>query len=222
MKVALLGSGKTGSFVSQLHKNTTLFNSKNTPSIEALQKHDVIISFLPGPAFENYLEILIESKIPVVTGSTGFQWPDHFNDKLLEKKLAWIWSNNFSLGMNLVHQMIVNLKQTSNFFTDYSFHLNEVHHTKKLDAPSGTALMWKNWLKEDVNITSERIDDVVGIHELKLSTANENIYLKHEAKDRKIFAQGALWAANKILKSNIPCGLHNFFNITKQDFFKGD
>lgn len=206
MKIALLGKGKTGGKVLELliEKKIphTVFDSSNKCTLANLNGHDVVISFLTGEVFEGYLELLLESQIPVVTGSTGLDYQKAMNGTFLNKcqlgKSPWIYANNFSLGMNLVYQMILIMKEAGNIFSTYDFNMHEIHHTKKLDAPSGTALSWKKWSGHDMTITSERIGDVIGIHELTLTTPTEKVILKHEALDRKIFAEGALWAAQMI------------------------
>ena len=206
MKIALLGKGKTGGKVLELliEKKIphTVFDSSNKCTLANLKGHDVVISFLTGDVFEGYLEVLLESQIPVVTGSTGLDYQKAMNGTFLNRcqqgNSPWIYANNFSLGMNLVYQMILIMKEARNIFTHFDFKMHEIHHTKKLDAPSGTALSWKKWSGHDMTITSERIGDVIGIHELTLTTPTEKILLKHEALDRKIFAEGALWAAQMI------------------------
>ncbi len=223
MKIALLGKGKTGGRVLELlvqnHIPHTIFDSKNHPTLENLKGHDVVISFLSGDVFSDYMTLLLQSKIPVVTGSTGMQWPADFDKKLKALTTPWIYATNFSLGMNLVHQMILILKEASTIINNATFSMNEIHHTKKLDAPSGTALSWKKWLGHEVDITSERIGDVIGIHELKLQTPVEEITIKHEALDRKIFAEGALYAAHKI--TTLSPGLHLFQDVVQNELLKG-
>ncbi|PIP89625.1 MAG: hypothetical protein COW01_11650 [Bdellovibrionales bacterium CG12_big_fil_rev_8_21_14_0_65_38_15] len=214
MKVALIGSGKTGSKVLEAHSSTTVFNRSNIPTTQSLAGHDVIISFLPGDAFLELIPTLIETGIPVVTGSTGFKWPSTIDTDLKNNNVAWIHATNFSLGMNLVHQMIGILSKAKSLFLDAEFNIHEVHHTKKLDAPSGTALSWQDWVGSKCEITSERTGDVIGIHELSLNTKNETIFLKHEAKDRGIFAAGALWAAKHITtKNKVSSGLNAFADV---------
>ncbi|MGZ3807778.1 MAG: 4-hydroxy-tetrahydrodipicolinate reductase [Bacteriovorax sp.] len=222
MKIALLGKGKTGGKVLELLVEQkiahTVFDSIHTPTLENLAGHDVVISFLSGEVFKHYMGLLVESKIPVVTGSTGMSWPAYFDEELKKNHVSWIYATNFSLGMNIVQQMIHIMGQASKIFSDYKFSLNEIHHTKKLDTPSGTALSWKKWVGHEVAITSERTGDVVGIHELTLSTSNEKITVKHEALDRKIFAEGALYAAKKITSDKaLAPGLHLFQDIVQKD-----
>lgn len=219
MKIALLGKGKTGGKVLELLQEKkiphTVFDSQNKPTVATLSGHDVIISFVSGEVFKHYLELLVETKIPVVTGSTGMTWPADFDSDLKKQNIKWIYATNFSLGMNLVQQMIQILGQADKIFSDFKFSMTEVHHTKKLDAPSGTALSWKKWTGHEMEIESERIGDVIGIHELTLTTANEKITLRHEALDRRIFAEGALFAAEKITDQKIGPGLHLFQDIVQ-------
>lgn len=223
MKIALLGKGKTGGKVLEILESSkiphTVFDSKNTPTLKTLAGHDVVISFLAGDVFKTYMPLLLEANIPVVTGSTGMDWPENFSEKLSTQKNKWIFATNFSLGMNIVHQMILILKEADAILSNFKFSMNEIHHTKKLDAPSGTALSWKNWLNQPVSITSERTGDVVGIHELKLTTPTEEITLKHEALDRKIFAEGAMYAAQMI--ATLPPGLHLFQDVVQKELLKG-
>jgi len=222
MKIALLGKGKTGGKVLELmllaEIKHTIFDSQNNPTIEKLQEHDVIISFLPGEAFKTYIPLLVETKIPVICGSTGMSWPLEFDQQLKDKNIKWIYATNFSLGMNLVQQMILILSRANKIYDNFKFSLNEIHHTKKLDAPSGTALSWKSWAGHEMDITSIRKDDVIGIHELTLSTPYEEISLIHNALDRRIFADGALFAANKVFNDKLLApGLHLFQDIIQQE-----
>jgi 4-hydroxy-tetrahydrodipicolinate reductase len=221
MKIALLGKGKTGSKVKELAiekgHEVLVFDSKNTPTTQKLGQYDLVISFLPGPAFLSYIPMLLETKLPVVSGSTGVELPNDLDQKLKDQSSAWIQGHNFSLGMNLIHEMINTLSKTSKLFKDFQFEIHEVHHTKKLDAPSGTAIKWKEWLDLPAGVTSERTGDVVGLHELTLTTPTEKIFLRHEALDRKIFAAGALWAGEQLINKNIPSGLNWFEEMAKKE-----
>jgi 4-hydroxy-tetrahydrodipicolinate reductase len=221
MKIALLGKGKTGSKVFELHsKDITVFDSSHLPTIEKLKEHEVVISFLPGDAFLGLIPMLVESRVPVVTGSTGFKWPSDFDKTLQEKGLVWIYATNFSLGVVVLKQLIERLHQVSSLFDEKNFSIHEVHHTKKLDSPSGTALSMKEWLKDSCEITAERTGDVVGLHTLKMETPGEIIRLEHEAKDRKLFAEGALWAAKYISNNKLTPGLHSFQKVVENHLLK--
>lgn len=215
MRIALLGKGKTGSHVLKLTSNVDVFDQTNIPTYEKLIACDVVISFLPGEAFTSLIPLLIETKLPVVTGSTGFTWPQDFDQKLAQLNLKWIYATNFSLGVVVLKKLIERLNEVDSILVDKSFSIHEVHHTKKLDAPSGTALSMKSWLGESCDISSERTGDVAGLHILTLETSGEILRLEHEAKNRALFAQGALWAASFITKNKMEPGLHAFQSVVE-------
>lgn len=217
MKIALLGKGKTGSKV-LLNRNHKIiaFDSNNQPTFDKLETFDAIISFLPGDVFKSYIPLLIETKIPVVTGSTGFEWPENLNKILIDKKISWVYASNFSMGVAVVKQMMSKLAHASSMFPGHKCYIHEIHHTKKLDAPSGTALSMEMWMNEKCSITSEREGDVIGFHELVFDSGSEKIKLSHEALDRQLFADGAIWAAEFLNKNKTP-GLNNFQEIIERN-----
>lgn len=219
MKIALLGTGKTGGKVLEIlgPAVVTGFDESNKPTLEKLKECDAAISFLPGPALMEYLEMLIESKIPLASGSTGFIWPDDIDSRLKENGVAWVSASNFSLGMNLIYGMVKVLAKTPELFDQYEFKLHEIHHINKKDKPSGTALSWEKWLGQKVDITSERVGDNPGEHKLTLVTPYEDIILEHKSKDRKIFAQGAIWTAKKLASGSINPGLHSLQDIMQKE-----
>jgi 4-hydroxy-tetrahydrodipicolinate reductase len=215
MKVAILGRGKTGSKVNEVALEqgfeTTVFHSQNVPTVKALEGHDVIISFLPGPALASYLTVLKEASLPIVSGSTGYDFSNVTD-------LTWIQGHNYALGMNIIREMIAVLSKATNILGEnYSCHIHEVHHVKKLDSPSGTALRWKDWSGLKGEITSERQGDVVGDHVITVKTGSEEITLRHQALDRKIFAEGALWMATKLLNKPMANGFYWFENIVQSE-----
>ena len=219
MNIALLGNGKTGSRVNDLADgqsgiSVTVFNRSRPPERNLLAEHDVIISFLPGDAFAEYIPELIASGKPVVSGSTGFDWPDgreDFSRRIAGAGLVWIHASNFSLGMNLIHEMIQIMGMAATMYDEHRFSIHDIHHAQKKDAPSGTALAWKRWLDQPATITSERTGDVVGQHTLTLDTPFEKISIHHMAKDRQIFASGALWTASRLLsdQNRLEPGLYD-------------
>jgi len=222
MKIAVLGKGKTGSKVIDILNEEkishTIFDSKNILTTEKLLGHDVVICFLAAEPLKDYLPILIDAKIPLVSGTTGFHYSDELKQKIEKLQLTWIVANNFSLGMNLIKNMIETLGKANKLVSHPEFHIHEIHHTKKLDAPSGTALSWRNWLGLDCEITSERMGDVIGFHEITLKTNTEEIKLTHNALDRKIFAEGAVFAAKKITQQSFnEYGIISFQDLIKKE-----
>ena len=209
-KYALFGSGNTGAKIPELleaGEQYTFFNSTNVPTADTLVGHDVIICFVPGPVLKDYLELFLSTGIPVVSGATAIDWPVDWDETLKAHQLTWIWADNFSLGMNIIKSLIDRVSAQSALYHNPSFHIHEVHHVNKLDAPSGTALRWRDWLSKDSTISFERTGDVIGNHQLTLNTEYEQITIRHEAKDRRIFAHGALWASQQLLDNDLPNGL---------------
>lgn len=218
MRIALLGKGKTGSKVLELTKcDITIFDSQNKPTLEKLKDHDIVISFLPGHVFLEYLPLLLDSRLPMVIGSTGVEFPVELDIQLKKNQMTWIYGSNFSLGVVLTKILIEKMNEYLGLFDEKSFSLHEVHHTKKLDAPSGTALSMASWVDDKVDITSERTGDVVGYHALTLNTPREKITITHEALDRSLFAEGALKACELLDQKKLPFGLHNFQEVMQKN-----
>tara|TARA_B100000886_G_C20367910_1_gene468189 strand:+ start:471 stop:1157 length:687 start_codon:yes stop_codon:yes gene_type:complete len=220
MKYALIGKGRTGGELKNFlaKDNFIIFDSSNPVTPDAIRDCSVAIAFVPGDVLIDIIPILLEANIPLVSGSTGMTWPADLRKSLEEKNLRWISGSNFSLGMRVVHQMIKKLEKANQIFNNYEYRIHEIHHTQKLDAPSGTAKSWNSWIKNQATITHERKDDVVGDHKITLYTDFENISIHHQALDRKIFAKGAIWAAEYLIDKydQLPPGLHLFEEITEK------
>ncbi len=213
MKISAIGTGKTGGkVVEMLGDNLAFaFDESNPPTVEKLKESDAVIIFVPGDAVEEILPMVLESGTPAAWGSTGFSWPEDLEDKVQKMETKWVLATNFSLGMNIIRNAIEAISAGSKILKDPEFKIHEVHHVHKKDAPSGTALSWKEWLNKEAEITSAREGDVNGIHELTISTANERITLKHDALDRALFAEGAIWAAEQLIKNqNLTNGIYTF------------
>lgn len=220
MKISVIGTGKTGGKVVELLGERLLhtFDEKVPPTVEKLQQADAVIIFVPGEAVPEILDIVIESGIPAAWGSTGFNWPGNLNARVKAHQSKWVLAHNFSLGMNLIRKAIEGMGKGSGVLNNPDFHIHEVHHIHKKDAPSGTALSWEKWLNQPVEITSAREGDVNGIHELTIKTKTEKITLTHDALDRSIFAEGAIWAAEQLVSNqHLKFGVHTFgelFDLT--------
>ena len=213
MKISVIGTGKTGSKVVELLSDRLAFafDENTPPTLEKLKESDAVIVFVPGDAVGDILDLVIESGVPAAWGSTGFSWPEDLDERLKEADTKWVLANNFSLGMNLIRHAIKTISAGAEALKNPEFHIHEVHHIHKKDAPSGTAISWKNWLDKPVEITSAREGDVNGIHELTITTATEKITLNHEALDRSIFAEGAIWAAEQLVNNQqLSDGVHTF------------
>ena len=219
MKYAVIGKGKTGGqVIKELQRKKLkfeVFDSKRNPTVQELSKFDVGILFVNSEVFKEISPILLESKTPLIIGTTGIEWSLELQQKVKDNQCKWIKASNFSKGMALIQQMISNvLSKAPLLFSEYSFSIKETHHTKKVDSPSGTALSWKKWLNEDCSIASTREGDIIGYHEITLKGPTEEITISHTATDRSIFATGAIHACS-FLKS-IDFGLHEFEYLAAQ------
>ncbi len=213
MKISVIGTGKTGSKVVEMLGDNLAhaFDENNPPTVEKLRQSDAIIIFVPGDAVPEIFDMVLESGVPAAWGSTGYEWPQGLDEKVKTANTKWVLATNFSLGMNIIRNAIRELSSGSNILNNPSFNIHEIHHIHKKDAPSGTALSWKEWLEKEAEVTSEREGDVNGIHELTITTATEKIKLTHEALDRSIFAEGAIWAAEQLIKRvSLTSGVYTF------------
>jgi len=208
MKIAILGNGRMGKRISELASErgyTIVCNSSSEKPASNLNLStaDVAIDFsTPTSAFEN-ISHAINSGIPVVSGTTG--WLKNLakiEDLCKVKKGAFLYASNFSLGMNIffeINKTLAKLMKNQN----YESSLNEIHHTKKLDSPSGTAKtlveQMDNISANSTEITAERIGDAPGTHIIKYCSTVDEIEIKHTAKNRDGFAIGALIAGKWII-----------------------
>ncbi|MDZ7756135.1 dihydrodipicolinate reductase C-terminal domain-containing protein [Rhodohalobacter sp.] len=219
MKIAVIGTGKTGGKVVELlgDECSEAFDEHNPPTVEKLKQSDAVIIFVPGDAVPDVIDDVLEAGIPAAWGSTGFDWPEDLADQVKKKNTSWVLASNFSLGMNVIRKSIQVISKASSILKDPEFHIHEVHHVHKKDAPSGTALSWKEWLDKEAEVTSAREGDVKGIHELTVKTGTEKITLKHKALDRALFAEGAIWAAKQMVENpDIENGVHAFGQLFDQ------
>ncbi len=222
MKISVIGTGKTGgAIVEYLGDKAVPFNRENPPTVDALAKTDVAIIFVPGDAADDIIDTVLEAKIPAVWGTTGYKWPKDLPDRVKSAGAKWVIGSNFSLGMNLVRKSLEMFGKGSSLLDSPEYHIHETHHVHKKDAPSGTAISWQDWLDREAAISSSREGDVKGVHQLHIKTKNESIYLKHEAHDRKLFAEGAVWTAEYLLDNGyIAPGVYQFSAIFDEAFKK--
>lgn len=230
IKIGLVGhSGRMGEEIKRLIASDERFvlagvwdsKSQRTEdeSSQAWSKDSIdgVIDFSLPTNFKSVVDWCQTYKVPLVSGVTGLGMG--FKEKLSElghtdAMAPLFWSSNMSLGIAAVRQMLQSFK----FFKDAKFEITEVHHIHKKDKPSGTAVT----LKEDleaflgqgrVQVDAIREGEVFGIHEIKVTTANEEIVLKHTALNRKVFAQGSLEILNWIVNQE-----PGFYSVG--DFFK--
>jgi 4-hydroxy-tetrahydrodipicolinate reductase len=221
MRIALIGNGKTGHFVTEICRennySVTVFDSKTPFTSEASLNSDVVICFTTGNILESYIEELIESKLPIVIASTGYDFTGELKQKLETQSLKWIYSSNFSTSL-FIYKSIIQLlgsKAKLDELDDLSLEIVDIHHKDKVDAPSGTALSIKEWFGSEVAIKSLRLDDHIGTHKFILSSRDEEIEVIHTIKSRKVFASGAITAAKILLNTN-RTGLIKFYEVINE------
>jgi 4-hydroxy-tetrahydrodipicolinate reductase len=240
MKIAILGYGKMGRIIEKFatergHEIVLKINIENKEDLhlENLQKADVAIDFsTPDSALSN-IEICFDAHVPVVVGTTG--WYGHLQEvknKCIDSNNALLYASNFSVGVNVFFFVNKVLAKIMNRYPQYEVQVEEIHHTEKLDSPSGTAMTiaegilselhrkneWVNELigsgeetfakPEQLLIESHRMEDVPGTHTVIYSSEVDDIEFKHKAHSRAGFALGAILAAEWLQDKN------GFYNIT--------
>lgn len=214
MKIALLGYGKMGKVIERIaleRGHEIVLKKDETNTFDGLSTADVAIDFsVPTAAVDN-ISNCFHANVPVVSGTTG--WLEHFDEMVAlcnEKQGGFISSSNFSLGVNIFFELNEYLAKIMGQFDSYNVTMEEIHHTQKLDAPSGTAISlakgviensnYANWTLDEaknneIHIEAKRIGDVPGTHTVTYNSIVDSIELKHTAHNREGFALGAVIAA---------------------------
>ncbi|MGD0755356.1 MAG: 4-hydroxy-tetrahydrodipicolinate reductase [Bacteroidales bacterium] len=223
MNIALIGYGRMGHEIESIaikrgHSIKLIVDQYNEDDLNSanLKGIDVAIEFSsPDAALNNIIKCLSE-KVPVVSGTTG--WLQDYNkaaEACIGNNTAFIHSSNFSIGVNLLFRLNSELAKQMEHYNDYTVSVEEIHHTKKLDAPSGTAIVlaggiidkhsrYKKWCTDNdkkdlcIPIRSIRQGDIPGTHTVTWDSEIDTISIKHEAKNRKGLALGAIIAAEYI------------------------
>jgi 4-hydroxy-tetrahydrodipicolinate reductase len=220
LKIALIGYGKMGKAIEEIalqkgHEIVLKITSANILDFtkENLQQCDVAIEFTNPEAVANNLRICMDAAVPVVCGSTGWGGEeDAIRNYCIEKNGTLLYASNFSIGVNIFFEINKKLAALMAKQNTYKVSVEEIHHTQKKDAPSGTAISiaqqiinnrtdkdkWVLGETSDINelsIISKRIDPAPGTHVVKYSSAIDDIEITHTAHSRKGFASGALFAA---------------------------
>lgn len=235
MKIALIGYGKMGKEIEKIsHErgHEVIFKIDKDSDLKNISGADVAINFCtPETALQN-IELGLKSSIPVVSGTTG--WLSDFNKiQELSKNLdiSFLYSSNFSLGVNLFFDLNKKLAEIMKKHDQYSLKIEETHHIQKVDKPSGTAITlaegiiekgkYNNWSmdneKKSIPIESKRIDKVPGTHMVNYSSELDSIEIKHIAKNRTGFALGAVIAAEWIVDKR---GVFEMSDVIKDPNFK--
>lgn len=232
MKIALLGYGKMGKSIETiaLERNHSIsLRASSTTTQFDFTDSDVAIDFsLPSSAVKN-IKLALDANIPVISGTTG--WLNSYDDILKyckAKNGAFLYASNFSLGVNLFFEVNKYLAELLHPFKDYKVEIEEIHHTQKLDTPSGTAITlaeqiieatdYEKWILDTsgpnvLGIHAKRIENVPGTHEITYLSDIDSISLKHTAHSRKGFALGAVIAAEWIKDKKGVFSMKDVLNI---------
>lgn len=234
MKIALLGYGRMGKEIEKIavSRGHEIVIKKDQGDVVDITLADVAIDFsVPTSAFDN-ISLCLQNAVPVVSGTTG--WLEKYEDAVElcnQNKGGFIYASNFSLGVNIFFEINKRLAKMMDQVSDYTTAIEEIHHTKKLDAPSGTAITLaegiidnckkSEWeLDGDVNnesiipITAKRIPDVPGTHTISYDSLVDRIEIKHTAHSRKGFALGAVIAAEWIIGKSGVFSMKDVLNIS--------
>ena len=233
MNIALLGYGKMGKTIEQIAINRghkiVLTVDKDDENYD-ITKGDVAIDFsIPTVAFKNISNCL-NNGVPVISGTTG--WLEHYDKAVAlceEKKGAFIYASNYSLGVNIFFELNKTLPKMMSTLKQYNVSMEEIHHTQKLDAPSGTAISlandiialnsnFENWQLDEsgektIPIVAKRIADVPGTHTIKYESEVDTISIEHIAHNRQGFALGAVVAAEWIVGKSGVFSMNDVLNI---------
>ena len=240
MNIALIGYGKMGKAIETIaiergHSVNLKIDISNLDqfTIPNLQQCDVAIEFTgPETAAENITHCL-NAGVPVVCGSTGWlQQLEAVTQLCKELDGALLYASNFSIGVNLFFELNEHLARLMNNYPAYDVSIEEIHHTQKKDAPSGTAISIANqllkinshkinWVNrvaaipEELSIISKRIDPAAGTHSVKYSSAIDDIEIIHTAHNRQGFATGAVLAAEFIQHKKGIYGMKDVLGLSK-------
>jgi len=233
MKIALLGYGKMGKVIEQIAlqrgHSIVIKLDENTASYDIAQA-DIAIDFSAPSAAVANISNCINNNIPVVSGTTG--WLDSYEAMVTlcnEKEGAFIYASNFSLGVNIFFELNKVLAKMMSNLSQYNVNLEEIHHTQKLDAPSGTAITlaegvienskFTNWKlgdsesSNDISIEAKRIDNVPGTHHVNYNSEVDAINISHTAHNRNGFALGAVIAAEWLIGKSGVFTMNDVLNI---------
>ncbi|MDT0552506.1 4-hydroxy-tetrahydrodipicolinate reductase [Urechidicola vernalis] len=221
MKIALIGYGRMGKAIEKiaLERGHEIVLKIDVESKDIdISTADIAIDFsVPNSAFGNITNCF-ENGVPVVSGTTG--WLDKYEEAVEICNLnkgGFISATNFSLGVNIFFELNDRLAKMMTNLSDYNISMEEIHHTKKLDAPSGTAITLaegiikntskSNWAldvtntENEIPIVAKRVPDVPGTHSVSYTSSIDTIDIKHTAHSRQGFALGAVvaaeWLVNK-------------------------
>ncbi len=239
MKIGLVGYGKMGRAIEEiaiergheiLFKSNSVFplNSKDIESV------DVIIEFTKPDLAKQHIDLVLKYNTPIIVGTTG--WNEQLKEveeSVKQSNGSLLYASNFSIGVNLFFELNRKLAELLGNYSDYKPSINEIHHTQKVDAPSGTAITLANDIIENnasyfswvcsegkvphtangqLGVVAHRIPDVPGTHTIAYTSDIDTISITHQAHNRRGFALGAVLAAEWIINKK---GIYTISDMLK-------
>src|ERR1700741_993236 len=208
MKIALIGFGVMGQLVAAEAKKAgdevgAVFTSKEAVLTEKLAGHDVAIDSSFGEAVLKNIEACARAKVALVEGTTGWKQQEPTARELInEHSGAMVYGANFSIGVNVFYRIAKHAAALFAAVDGYAPFIEEAHHSRKRDAPSGTALklqeLMSEYLGPDIPTSSTRAGNIPGTHRVGFDSEADQVLLTHTARSRQGFASGALLAAHWI------------------------
>jgi 4-hydroxy-tetrahydrodipicolinate reductase len=192
--------------------------------VEQLVGHDVAVDFSTSGAVLRNVEACVRARVPLVEGTTGWREDEESVRRIvLEHGGALVYGANFSIGVNVFYRVVSYAAELFHVSRNYAPFIEEAHHARKRDAPSGTALRLRDLLSEhfreqEISVASTRAGYIPGTHRVGFDGAADQIMLTHEARSREGFAAGALLAARWIAKRK---GVYEFSEVMDDILRKG-
>jgi len=218
MKIALLGYGKMGKVIEKIaleRGHEIVLRKDSSDTFEGITKADIAIDFSVPTSAVSHISECLNQNVPVISGTTG--WLENYDEMVhlcQAKNGSFIYASNFSLGVNIFFELNNYLAKMMKNLKDYNVSMEEIHHTQKLDAPSGTAISlangiientdYVNWTLENptynqIYIDAKRIENIPGTHSVFYDSKVDQIEIKHTAHSREGFALGSVIAAEWLI-----------------------
>ncbi len=229
MKIALIGYGAMGKLIKTLaegkgHEIAVIIDDKGAAGLsvvelaERLKGSDVAIDFSAAEAVMRNVEACVMAGVPLVEGTTGWHSErDEIGNFVKENGGALVFGANFSIGVNLFYRIADFVSELFAKFPEYETFIEEQHHSRKKDAPSGTALKLKEivaeHIKNEFGVSATRAGNIPGTHRVGFDGSSDQILLEHTARSREGFALGALLAAEWVVGKK---GFYEFADIVDE------
>jgi 4-hydroxy-tetrahydrodipicolinate reductase len=225
MKIALIGHGAMGKLIERLaegkgHKIAVIIDKADADLsaaelAEKLTSVDAAIDFSAAAAVRRNVEVCVAASVPLVEGTTG--WNNSLTEierTVLDGNGAFVFGANFSIGVNVFYRIADFAAELFGKFSEYEVFIEEQHHSRKKDAPSGTALRLKEIvsknISDEVSVSSTRAGNIPGTHRLGFDGPADQVLLEHTARSREGFAAGAIMAAEWIVGKK---GFYEFSDV---------